>query len=76
MEKYRHRVGELQGIIEQLEAKLKQLSESFENTVQPLREATTVAESEIRRQKIKAVIWAIIAAIGGGLAGYLAGRIL
>jgi chromosome segregation ATPase len=70
LENYRLRVNELLSIISELETRLKQLSESFENVVRPLQQALTVAERELRRQKIKTVIWVILAAAAAGAAGY------
>ena len=75
LEKYKNRAGELLSTIEQLEVKLKALSESYEDTVRPLREALGIAEKEIRRQKIKTVIYAILAAAAAGAAGYGIGRL-
>jgi len=73
--KYKIRAAELLNIIAQLEAKLKQLSESYENTVRPLNQALGIAEKEIRRQKIKTVICVILAAAVAGAAGYGIGKI-
>ena len=72
LEKYKNRAGELLSTIEQLEARLKQLSESYENTVRPLQQALKVAEKEIRRQKIEKWIFSILA---GAVAGYIGYRI-
>jgi chromosome segregation ATPase len=74
LESYRLRANELLSIISELETRLKQLSESFENTVQPLQEALRAAEKEIRRQKTKTVIWVILAAAAAGAAGYGIGQ--
>jgi len=72
--KFKNRVGELLSIIAQLETRLSQLSESFENTVRPLNLALDIAEKEIRRQKIKTVIYTILAAVAAGAVGYGIGR--
>ena len=69
MTKYRHRVTELLGTINRLEAKLRKLSVSYENTVKPLQEALDLAEVEIRVQKVKTVIWSIVAGVLGVAAG-------
>ncbi len=73
--KFKGRTIELLGIISKLETKLKELSESFENTVQPLKEALVIAENEIHRQKVKTVIWAIIVGVGAGVVGFAVGEI-
>ena len=75
LESSRLRVGELLSTIDELEAKLKPLSESCENIAQPLRDALTIAEKELRRQKIKTVIYVILAAVAAGAAGYGIGRL-
>lgn len=68
------RILELLSTIEKLETKLQQLSESYENTVKPLQQALTVAEKEIRRQKIKTLLYMILAAAAAGTAGYGIGK--
>ena len=70
LEKYKSRAGELLSTIEQLETRLKQLSESYENTVRPLQEALRVAEKEIRVRKIRSVIMAVAAFLAGVGLGY------
>jgi len=72
---YRNRVDELLSTIEQLQEKLKKLSESFENTIEPLQQALDIAEKEIRRQKTRMVIYVILAAAAAGAAGYGIGRL-
>ena len=74
LEKYRSRAGELLSTIERLEARLKTLSESYENTVRPLQEALGIAEKEIRRQKIKTWFFMIFAAAAAGYTGYRLGK--
>ena len=69
LSKYKQRVEELKGIIRELETRLSQLSESYERTVKPLQEALEIAEKELRVQKIKTVIWFIIAGVLGVAAG-------
>ena len=75
LEKYKNRAGELLSTIEQLETMLKVLSESYKNTVQPLQLALDIAEKEIRRQKIRMVLYIILAAAGAGVAGFTIGKI-
>ncbi|KKL90284.1 hypothetical protein LCGC14_1906250 [marine sediment metagenome] len=65
LSKYKQRVEELKGIIRELETRLSQLSESYERTVKPLQEALEIAEKELRVQKIKTVVWSIIAGVLG-----------
>ena len=75
LEKYKNRAGELLCTINELEKRLQQLSESDESTVRPLNQALGIAEKEIRRQKIKTVIYVILAAAAAGAAGYGIGRL-
>ena len=74
LESYRLRVNELLSIISELEKRLQQLSESCESIAQPLRDALTIAEKELRRQKIKTVIYVILAAAAAGYIGYRIGQ--
>ena len=67
--KYRRRVEELKDIIDGLETRLSQLSESFERTVEPLQEALDVAEKDIRVQKVKTVVWSVVTGFAGILLG-------
>ncbi len=68
-EQYGQRIAGLLGIISELETRLKQLSKSFESTVQPLKEALVIAERQIRVQRVKTVIWSIIVGVLGVAAG-------
>ena len=74
LESYRLRVDELLNTISELEKRLKPLSESCESIAKPLRDALTIAEKEIRRQKIKTWLYVLLAAAAAGAAGYGIGR--
>ena len=70
------RIAELLTIIAELEKRLKELSESCENIVKPLREALTIAEKEIHRQKIEKWVFSILAGAAAGYIGYRIGKSL
>ena len=75
LEKYRHQVGELLDTIGQLEARLKQLSESYEASEICWNKALRTAEKEIQRQKSKTVLYVIVTAAAAGAMGYTIGRL-
>lgn len=68
------RIAELLNIINELEKRLQQLSESCENIVKPLREALKQAEKEIHRQKIEKWLFTIGGTALAGYVGYRIGR--
>jgi DNA repair ATPase RecN len=71
LEKYKHRAGGLLNTIEQLETKLKQLSESYEASEASWEKTLKAAESELRRQKIKTLFYAVLAGAVTGAAVFV-----
>ena len=67
---YKNQVSLLLDSIRTLETKLGELSRSCERTVKPLQEALDLAEKQMHRQKIKTVIYTVLAVVAGGVAGY------
>lgn len=70
MEKYKHQVSELLSTIKQLEARLKQLSESCKASESCWNKALQEAEKEIRIRKIRSVIMVVAAFLAGAGPGY------
>jgi len=67
-------IAELLTIIAELEKRLKELSESCKNIVTPLQEALTIAEKEVRQQKIEKWVFTFIVGVTAGYVGYKIGR--
>ena len=75
LEKHKKRAGELLSTITLLEEKLKRLSESFDHTEQAWRKYQIAIEKELRQQKIKTVLYIILAGAVSGAAGYIIGSV-